>query len=387
VRVYTQPNALPIKNWAEDADEAALLQAQHLSQLPFAFKHVALMPDCHVGYGMPIGGVLATEDVVIPNAVGVDIGCGMLAMQFEGVSAESITRRQLTTVLGHIRELIPVGFSHHAEAQGLHGWEPAGNVTTREASRAAYQIGTLGGGNHFIELQAGDDNNLWAMIHSGSRNLGKQVADHYNRLAKEMNQKWWVGVPPDWDLAYLPLDTPEGQAYVGEMQACVAFAAKNRQTMARQVAIAVEAVYGLKVRVEEILEIPHNYVAMENHFGKNVMVHRKGATRARAGELGIIPGSQGTASYIVEGLGNPQSFQSCSHGAGRKMGRKQAERTLSLQSEQERLDALGVVHSVRNLSDLDEAPGAYKDIDAVMAAQMDLVTITRKLKPLAVVKG
>lgn len=385
--VDKQDGALPIRIWATDADEKTLEQLRHLARLPFAVDAIGAMPDAHVGYGMPIGGVLATWGAVIPNAVGVDIGCGMRACRTD-VRAEEMTREKLTAAMGLIRKLVPVGFAHHQKAQPL-DWDPGMGVAYREFSKAEKQVGTLGGGNHFIELQAGDDGFVYVMLHSGSRNVGKQVADHYNRLARDLNAKWHVSVPDAWELAFLPLDEPSGQLYVQEMTACVEFARLNREAMLR--AIVTALVDAWKITGEGLvggsLDVAHNYAAMEHHRGKNVLVHRKGATRARAGELGIIPGSQGSKSFIVKGKGNPLSFESCSHGAGRKMGRKEAERSLDLATEQQKLDDLGVVHSVRTKGDLDEAPGAYKDVDVVMANQTDLVDIVTVLRPLAVVKG
>ena len=381
-----------IKSWCENPEEGAISQAKNLANLPFLFKHVALMPDTHFGYGMPIGGVIATEGVVIPNAVGVDIGCGMAACQ---TNLMDITTDQLKKIMGQIRAAIPVGFNHHKEAQ-VPKMELLGDlcvdadhfmnlphVVFKEAEKATHQLGTLGGGNHFIEIQKGSDGNIWIMIHSGSRNLGFKVANHYNALAKELNKRWHSSVPVKHELAFLPLDTDEGEAYINEMNACLKFAKLNRDTMMDRVVDIFKNDLG--AIVDRAINIHHNYASMEHHFGKNVMVHRKGATSAREGEMGIIPGSQGTSSYIVKGKGNPDSFQSCSHGAGRKMGRKQAQKTLNLKEEQAKLE--GIIHSVRNASDLDEAPGSYKDVETVMREQKDLVGVVVKLKPLAVVKG
>ena len=384
---------IPIYMWLDDLEEKALEQAKNLSNLPFAFKHVALMPDAHMGYGMPIGGVLATNDVVIPNAVGVDIGCGMCAVRTDLID---VSRDKLTTILGKVRGSVPVGFNHHSAPQSedlMPNRAPLNegasinqrHVVDREYQRARTQIGTLGGGNHFLEVQRGDGN-IWVMIHSGSRNLGKQVADHYNKLAVELNQRWFSSVPKEHQLAFLPLDTDEAQAYLREMQYCVDFALANRRVMMDRVLDAIRDVFP-DLQHDDIINIAHNYAAQEHHFGENVWVHRKGATRAREGELGIIPGSQGTKSYIVRGKGNRDSFQSCSHGAGRKMGRKAAQRTLDLKEQIRMLDDKGIVHSIRTKKDLDEAPGAYKNIRDVMKNQSDLVETVVKLSPLAVVKG
>ncbi|WP_339134625.1 MAG: RtcB family protein [Candidatus Electrothrix sp. GW3-4] len=382
----------PIKLWLDDLEAGALEQAKHLANLPFAFRHIALMPDAHQGYGMPIGGVLATEGVVVPNAVGVDIGCGMCAVQ---TSLQEIEQDALKKIMGEIRKQIPVGFSHHKKAQhasfmpegyteesGLDGLK----VVREEYQAALRQVGTLGGGNHFLEIQQGSDGFVWLMIHSGSRNLGYRVAHHYNKLAIALNQKWHSSVPEKWQLAFLPLDGRKGQDYLQEMQYCVDFALANRQLMMHRLQETFAEIVG-DVDFGEMLNIAHNYAAREHHFKKDVMIHRKGATRASTDQLGIIPGSQGTASYIVKGKGEPESFKSCSHGAGRKMGRKQAQRELDLAAEKERLDALGVIHGIRNTKDLDEAPSAYKDISVVMENQQDLVEIQVELRPLAVIKG
>lgn len=376
---------IPVKLWLNDIEDGAMDQAINLADLPFTFRHIALMPDAHQGYGMPIGGVMATQGVVIPNAVGFDIGCGMCAVR---TSLQDIDTVTLKRIMGKIRQAIPVGFKRHKEPQdGMVPFPDECEISEREYENAATSLGTLGGGNHFIEIQKGNDGHIWIMIHSGSRNLGKQVADHYNKIAIFLNEKWHSSVPKEWQLAFLPTDSDVGQEYLREMQFCVDFALANRRLMMRRVLDAIEDEISQEIRYGETINIAHNYAAMENHFGKNVMIHRKGATRAQEGQLGIIPGSQGTSSYIVSGKGNPESFHSCSHGAGRKMGRKQAERELDLDAEINRLDEIGVIHNIRTVKDLDEAAGAYKDINIVMANQADLVNIEVELKPLAVIKG
>lgn len=380
---------MPIKMWLDDIEPGALAQAQNLADLPLAFKHIALMPDCHQGYGMPIGGVLATTDVVIPNAVGVDIGCGMCVIKTPILDAYSGT---LKKVLGMIRKRIPVGFNRHKSRQDadlLPQVSPRPNhlpVIKKHWKTALCSLGTLGGGNHFIELQEDRNGRLWVMIHSGSRNLGKQVADVYNKTAVALNTDWYSQVPKKYDLAFLPLNSKEADSYLEEMNYCVEYALANRTLMMDRVHECLVEAFEPFDRPPQI-NIAHNYARMENHFGTNVMIHRKGATSARENEMGIIPGSQGTCSYIVRGLGNRESFYSCSHGAGRRMGRKQACRELSLADQQAILDNQGIIHGIRNESDLDEAPGAYKDIDVVMKNQSDLVEIITRLRPLAVVKG
>ncbi len=393
--VYSHDGAnqlrVPIKSWVTDLEDVALRQAINLANLPFAFKHIALMPDAHMGYGMPIGGVLATEHVVVPNAVGVDIGCGMCAVKLPIVSIPD--KDALKYIMNMIRKEIPLGFEKHGYPQDDMPWgkvnvsETRNPVVLREWNNAAKSLGTLGGGNHFIEIQYGSDGHVWIMVHSGSRNLGKKVADYYNKIAIELNTKYFSQVPTKWELAFLYINTDEGESYLKEMDYCVEFARRNRKKMMSKIVSIFYAMLDIKEDHDEPIDIAHNYARMENHFGKNVMVHRKGATSARDGEIGIIPGSQGTSSFIVKGKGNADSFTSCSHGAGRTMGRNQARKTLSLVDEKKKLDNQNIVHSVRSEKDLDEAPGAYKDIGAVMANQEDLVDISVRLQPLAVIKG
>jgi tRNA-splicing ligase RtcB (3'-phosphate/5'-hydroxy nucleic acid ligase) len=380
---------IPIKLWIKEIEEGALQQAKNLANLPFAFKHVAIMPDSHEGYGMPIGGVLATNNVIIPNAVGVDIGCGMCAIK---TSLNNISKENLKKIMPRIREMIPLGFSHHKHKQAINLMPStenlkSGGIVEKEFDNALSQIGTLGGGNHFIEIQKGSDDQVWIMIHSGSRNLGLKVAEHYNKLAKNLNEKWHVSVEKSKDLAFLPMETIEAENYFAEMQYCVDFAFASRKLMMSNIELAFTEQLGANYSCIEFINIAHNYARYENHFGSNVIVHRKGATSAREGEIGIIPGSQGTKSYIVRGKGKDDSFTSCSHGAGRLIGRKQAQRSLNLKDEIAKMDKLGIIHAIRTQKDLDEAPGAYKDIDEVMENQKDLVDIMVELKPLAVIKG
>lgn len=417
-------NGLVIKSWCDNPEEGAIEQAKNLSRLPFAFHHICLMPDAHQGYGMPVGGVLATKNIIVPNAVGVDIGCGMCAIR---TSLNEIDTDILKKIMGEIRKCIPVGLNKYPEKdkhidrlfeelekeikdedKGLSGitLEVCGhwlieNIIMNKDFREFYKslpekrrkvyrdaftkTGSLGQGNHFIEIQKGSDGNIWVMLHSGSRNLGKQVADFYNKKAIEVNKRWFSSIASEWELAFFPRDDRDGQAYLSEMQYCVNFALANRKLMMDKITAIIHDITG--ATFDPMINIAHNYARMENHFGQNVLIHRKGATSAQDGEIGIIPGSQGTASYIVRGKGNTDSFESCSHGAGRKMGRKQAERTLNLEEEKKFLDDKGIIHAIRGVSDLDEASGAYKDIDIVMAEQADLVDILIKLEPLGVIKG
>ena len=384
-------NDTPVKVWAKYVDPHAWKEIDNLSRLPFIYHHLAFMPDVHGGMGMPIGGVLASKKVVVPNAVGVDIGCGMCAVK-TNLKADEISRDVIRKeIMSGIRARIPLGMDHHKDLQD-EAFMPQGHdidnlhVVSKQYVSARRQVGTLGGGNHFIELQKDDEGYLWIMLHSGSRNLGKQVGDYYNKLAKELNAMYHTAVDPSWQMHFLPLGSKEFTAYWKEMSYCVDFALCNRQLMMERIKeIIADAIP--EVEFEPMINIAHNYAAWEHHYGEDVIVHRKGAVRARAGEIGIIPGSQGTSSYIVEGLGCPESFMSSSHGAGRLMSRTEAIKTLSLQKEIEMLDSKGIIHGIRSQNHLDEAASAYKNIDEVMANQQDLVKILTRLSPIAVVKG
>lgn len=378
---------IPIKLWLDDMEDGAMQQAKNLANLPFAFHHIAIMPDAHFGFGMPIGGILAADNMIVPNAVGVDIGCGMCAVK---TSADHIDGDTLKSVMQTVRRTVPLGFKHHRSRQP-HEAMPAIDIDSLPMVRSEYenarqQVGTLGGGNHFIEIQRGADGAIWFMIHSGSRNIGFRVANHYNKLAISLNKKWKSPLPSSWQLAYLPMDSEAGQIYFREMDYCVKFAEANRDQMRKRVEQALLD-HTADICFAEPINIAHNYAAREHHFGKTVYVHRKGATRATTRDTGIIPGSQGNVSFIVSGKSNPDSFHSCSHGAGRKLGRKQAQRQLDLGEEQRRLEGKNILHSLRGKHDLDEAPGAYKDIQTVIENQRDLIDIVDILQPLAVIKG
>lgn len=382
-------NRIPIKMWAEQVEGSAMEQAMDLASLPFAFHHVALMPDCHTGLGMPIGGVLATMGCIVPNAVGVDIGCGMCAVK-TNLKAKQISRKILLAIVEKVKEVIPLGFDHQQEAQDESLMPQGYNLDALPKIKMLYpsarkQLGTLGGGNHFIEIQQEfEDGSVWIMIHSGSRNLGKKIATEYGNKAKFLNNLWFSQTLPG--LEFLPMATTEARNYLSEMKYCVDFAFANRKLMMQRICEIMQS-FLPQISFEPMINIAHNYAAWEKHFGQDVIVHRKGATRARKGEIGIVPGSQGTPSYIVEGLGNPDSFMSCSHGAGRVMGRKEAIYKLNLKQEQAFLESQGIIHSVRDARDLDEAPSAYKDIEEVMHNQKDLVRPLVKLRALAVIKG
>lgn len=384
-------NNYPVKIWTDQVEASAMRQIENLTSLPFLFHHLAIMPDVHTGKGMPIGGVLVCKDAVIPNAVGVDIGCGMCAVKTSWKVSElpmTVLRKE---IMSGIRQRIPLGMDHHSEKQE-EKYFPTGHdidkmiVVKRRKESILREIGTLGGGNHFIELQKDEDDNLWIMIHSGSRNLGARVGAYYNELAGKLNAQWHSTVSPDLHLAFLPKGTREFGLYWTEMKYCVDFALCNRRLIMHRIEeVLADTLKGIEF--EPLINIAHNYAAMEHHFGQEVIVHRKGATLAREGVTGIIPGSQGTASYIVEGLGNPESFCSCSHGAGRLLSRSAAIRTLNMAEEIARLESMSIVHAIRRQDDMQEASGAYKNIDEVIANELDLIRVKTRLVPIAVIKG
>jgi len=385
---FEEDQKVPIKSWCELIEDGAMAQAMDLAKLPFLYKHVALMPDCHQGYGMPIGGVIACKDVIIPNAVGVDIGCGVIAMRTDAMSSK-ISTPQIKEIMGLVRKAIPIGFKRHNKAQDWKGFDdaPGLSIIQKELESAQKQLGTLGSGNHFIEIQKGDDGFIWLMIHSGSRNFGLKIAKEYNDRAMRQCEKWYSDIP-NKNLAFMPIGSKDAQEYIVAMNYALEFAAESRKQMMKKFAEAAHAILGCGGG--KTIDIHHNFASLESHFGKNVWVHRKGATMARVGQLGIIPGSMGTPSYLVEGLGNPDSFTSCSHGAGRKMGRGDASRRLNIEDCDEAME--GVVYgrwgkTRKGTTDLSEAPGAYKDIETVIKAELDLIKPITKLWPLGVVKS
>jgi len=386
---------IPIKMWANDAEKGALEQAKNASNHPFSFHHIALMPDVHEGYGACIGEVAAMEQVIVPNIIGKDIGCGMRAVKTSIKANEIIP--VIKDIMSEIRLNIPVGFNHRPNSAENRlpkierTYFEQSNIIKEEWDSASYQIGSLGGGNHFWESQKDNDNNVWIMLHSGSRNIGNKIADYYDKLAKKLNEEWsWdIKVPSSWQLNFLPMygkNKKYGESYYREMNWALEFAKANRQFM-MDLTKEVFIKYIPDITFNEDLDIHHNFAAWENHFGQNVIVHRKGATRSKTGEIGIIPGSQGTSSYIVRGFGNPESFMSCSHGAGRALSRTLARNSLNLEEEKSKLDKKGIIHSIRNVDDLDEASGAYKDIDEVIESEKDLIEVVERLQPIAVIKG
>ena len=389
---------LPIKSWCCNVEPTAMAQAENLARHPALRHFVALMPDCQCGIGMPIGGVIAAKDAVIPAAVGVDIGCGMIAVETD-IPAERFAdmrfRREIHT---RIRELIPVGEGNcHKTAQTWDGFteylDTKGVDEQFIISLDRHNLGTLGGGNHFIEIQKSDSGFVWLMIHSGSRNLGKRIEELYQAKAEKLCEKFYTPLPCS-DLAFLPIGEVAGHNYLRDMNFALKYAFENRQRMMK-ICKEVLAEFIPEVNFIREVNIHHNYAAFEEHYGEKLCIHRKGATSAKLNETGIIPGSMGTASYIVRGLGNPESFMSCSHGAGRRMSRTAACNTLNADECDKAMQ--GIVcdrwHPVKRygkskgMLDLSEAPQAYKDIEDVIAAERDLVEIQVRLMPLAVIKG
>lgn len=407
--IDNEKTKMPIKVWLENMgqiEESCLEQAYHLANLPFLHKWVCLMPDTHTGMGMPIGGVIAAEDVIIPNAVGVDIGCGMNFVS-TNIKVEDI-RPVMTgngtlvqAMISDIMRNVPVGFNSHKEKQPSRVLDAAMEQaecyrTSQELfpliEDAYYQVGTLGGGNHFIELQEDQDGYLGIMLHSGSRHFGKRICDVYHGKARELNAMWHSEVPDAYRLAFLPVQSEEGREYITWMNLALDYAFENRERMMERVKEVVSAkvrkFLGREVEFQEEINCHHNYAALENHYEKNVWVHRKGATRVREGELAVIPGAMGSYSYVVKGKGNPESFCSSSHGAGRAYSRKGAMEAFTCEQVINDLKAQGVVLGKNKKSDVaEECRFAYKNIETVMENQSDLVEIVKRLKTVGVVKG
>lgn len=402
-------NLHPIKVWLENIsqlDDICLEQATNLSNLPFIHRWVSLMPDTHAGMGMPIGGVIATEGVIIPNAVGVDIGCGMAFVQ-TNIRAKDLTDTitgsgtLLQAIIGDILRNIPVGFGRHKKRQecttldqaieNLESYHFAPELIP-EIEAGYNQVGTLGGGNHFIELQEDEDGFVGIMLHSGSRHFGLKICNYFNTMARAINARYHSSVPDDYRLAFLPVESDAGRAYINWMNLALGFAYENRDRMMTAVMdiLTNRAQKYLDITPEYTSRINahHNYSAIEHHFGKNVWVHRKGAIRAREGELGIIPGAMGSYSYIVQGLQNDDSFHSCSHGAGRLMSRRKAMDSFTTEEVMLDLKKHNVVLGKNSKADVaEESRFAYKDIDYVISQELDLVTPVKKLRTLGVVKG
>jgi tRNA-splicing ligase RtcB (3'-phosphate/5'-hydroxy nucleic acid ligase) len=401
--VMDVPGGAHVKMWTRGVpvDDKARAQLAKAAAMPFVFKHVAAMPDVHVGIGATVGSVIPTKGAVIPAAVGVDIGCGMMAAR------TSLHANDLPDNLDGVRDAIERAVPHGRSVgrggrdKGSWGDPPIevvdvwGKLSARFKQIAAKyprlervnhvtHLGTLGTGNHFIELCLDTEGRVWVMLHSGSRGVGNAIGTFFIELAKQDMRKWFINLP-DQDLAYFPEGTDHFDDYVEAVEWAQEFAALNRQMMMTNVIRALCGVITKPFNAEmEAINCHHNYVRRENHFGENVLVTRKGAVRAAKGVMGIIPGSMGAKSFIVRGLGNAQSFDSCSHGAGRVMSRTEAKKQVTL--DEHIADTAGV-SCRKDEGVIDESPRAYKPIEAVMAAQADLVEIVHTLKQVVCVKG
>jgi tRNA-splicing ligase RtcB len=385
---------LPIFSWAADIEAEALRQARNLGNLEVAVDHAALMPDAHSGFGMPIGGVLFTAGAVVPYAIGVDIGCGVQVARTNLVWQDTLTPEKLRNVLRQIQRDVPTGFAVHKQppvALGrlleLIGMEPPSAIARGWLDRALVSLGTLGGGNHFLEVQRDDGNRVYFMLHSGSRNLGKQICDLFARRALEVDRAARRELP-DPELAYLLFDEDaDAVRYWDAMTFALRWAEQNRRQMMDRVEAAFRK-HASVHRFERLVDVHHNYAATEEHAGVRGIVHRKGAVRAGAGDMVLIPGSMGTASYIGEGLGNPAAFETCQHGAGRVLGRNAAKRLKTSAEVFEEMAGWGIVFvSNEPKTAAEEAAFAYKDIESVMAQSADLVRPVTRLRPIGVVKG
>jgi tRNA-splicing ligase RtcB len=393
----------PIKAWTRGVpvDDKARAQLSRAAQMPFIFRHIAAMPDVHVGIGATVGSVIPTRGAVIPAAVGVDIGCGMMAAR------TSLTASDLPDNLEGVRyaieRAVPHGRSSGRSGRDKGAWgDPPSEVIEGwatlvrrfdrivakyprlERTNNLVHLGTLGTGNHFIELCLDEAQRVWVMLHSGSRGVGNAIGTSFIELAKQDMRKWHINLP-DQDLAYFPEGTDHFDDYVEAVEWAQDFARLNRQVMMTHVIAALRGQIAKPFEAQcEAVNCHHNYVTRENHFGENVLVTRKGAVRAARGVMGIIPGSMGAKSFIVRGLGNPDSFDSCSHGAGRIMSRTEAKKLVTL--DEHIADTAGVACR-KDEGVIDETPRAYKPIEKVMAAQADLVEIVHTLKQVVCVKG
>jgi len=388
------------KVWTDQVEETALKQINDLCALPFIHKHIAVMPDVHAGYGSTVGSVIPTKGAIIPAAVGVDIGCGMMAVQ------TSLTANDLPDSLAALRDgierVVPHGFvtikgrsakgawivapqSVESQWRGL-GDRLEGLVAKHphlKRKKPLSQLGTLGGGNHFIEVCLDESDDVWVMLHSGSRGIGNMIGTLFIELARNDMRTHFINLP-EKDLAYFVEGTEHFDDYWDAMQWAQEYAMENRKAMMENVLRVMHELLPSFKLGKHAINCHHNYAELENHYGANVYVTRKGAVRAQKGDLGIIPGSMGAKSYIVEGLGNPESFNSCSHGAGRRMSRTAAKKTYSIEDIKRQTAG---VECKKDASVLDEIPSAYKDIDEVMAFQSDLVKPIHTLKQIVCVKG
>jgi tRNA-splicing ligase RtcB (3'-phosphate/5'-hydroxy nucleic acid ligase) len=383
--------ATPVLSWANhDLGAQEIKMAKNVAALPFIFKHVSLMPDVHLGKGALVGSVVATQDALIPAAVGVDIGCGMCAVKtpFDGDQLEG----KLKQIRLDLEAVIPVGFNENKDTDktvtNWQGWQQFRDLHSGvqdSQTKAMRQMGSLGGGNHFIEVCLDTKNQVWLMLHSGSRNIGNVLAQCHISTAKNLAKMTQTGLP-DPDLAYFVAKTPEFDTYWRDLQWAQNYAQRNREVMMARFLKVVERYLAGGKPTKPLLQVNchHNYAEKEVHFGEEVYVTRKGAVRARQNDYGIIPGSMGAKSFIVKGKGNLESYCSCSHGAGRLMSRTKAKNHFNLD---DLIAQTAGVECRKDAGVLDEIPGAYKDIDQVMANQSDLVEVVATLKQVLCIKG
>jgi tRNA-splicing ligase RtcB len=391
-KVIQEEGARPIKIWTDEVEDSALMQLKNIARLPFiASNGVACMPDVHAGIGATVGTVIATDKAIVPAAVGVDIGCGMNAVRLS-LKASDLPD-SLATIRHQIERDVPLGAggAHRPERApnaGADMWRGLQALSDKypvlAKNQAERQLGSLGSGNHFIELCIDEAQDVWVMLHSGSRGVGNLIGRYFIEKAKRRMEQYWIALP-DGDLAYFPEDTDDFNDYVEAVNWAQDYALENRRVMMEAVIAALRRHITVKFTItHEAVNCHHNYVERENHFGRNLWVTRKGAIRAREGDLGIIPGSMGQRSYIVRGKGNLESYCSCSHGAGRKMSRAQARRTFTVADLEQQTQG---VECRKDDAVLDEIPGSYKDIDVVMENQRDLVEVVHVLKQVLCVKG
>lgn len=383
---------VPIKIWTNDIELEAETQLRNLSQMPFIFKHISVMADVHSGKGSTVGSVIATKGAMMPATLGVDIGCGMCAVKTT-LNAK-LVQDKIKEIRHSIERSIPVGFESHkasrAPGNKWAGWGQFENLNAtqkilNDKQKYNNQLGTLGGGNHFIEICLDTEQNVWVMLHSGSRNIGKTLAEIHIDKAKGLMKQMFINLP-DPDLAYLVQGTPEFDAYKSDVSWAQDYAMENRRLMMELVLKDLSYAVNNKEPIMKLMEVNchHNYMEMENHYGENVLVTRKGAVRAREGDFGIIPGSMGAKSFIVRGKGNQESFFSCSHGAGRKMSRTKAKALFTKAD----LDAqTNGVECRKDEGVIDEIPAAYKDIETVIENQSDLVEVIAEIKQILCIKG
>ncbi|WP_282846424.1 RtcB family protein [Microbacterium oxydans] len=379
-------------SWASLIDEKTLAQAHTTARMPFIHPHLALMPDAHLGKGATVGSVIPTLGAIIPAAVGVDIGCGMIAVRTQFTRSD-LDGRELAELREQIERAIPLSAGRYnrkvvstaepriAELEQLaekNGFDPA-----QYAGNWRLQLGTLGSGNHFIEVSVDELDRVWLFLHSGSRGVGNKIAGHHIGVAQRLAKQWWIDLP-DPDLGYLVEGTPEFTRYIRELRWAQHFALLNREEMMDRVIRQMSEFLGTPVEERERINCHHNFTESEKHYGKQVWVSRKGAIQADAGRPGLIPGSMGTASYVVEGLGDPQSLNSSPHGAGREYSRSAARRTFT--HEQLRAAMAGIEFRDTDAF-IDEIPQAYKPIDRVMADAASLVSIRHTLRQIVNVKG